>query len=292
MTNILAVTSKLGWGTINTKTGEYVSCELGKSQTSRAKDFFGLTWDNRYIYTLGREADSIKMYDKKLHYIGNVQIPIKLFDGHQILWIEKYNELVLTDAKRDMVVILNLQTGKADSFLIKSDDIAESHVNALYFDEVQDRLYVNCHNKGASCVKVYDYPDLTEPVDEKWIGVKAHNIWFEDDMLTICSSGKKQIIDETGRVKYNCQGFVRGVAITDDRIYAGQSGWRQLSGKYEFHGTDKQRCASILVLDNNYICKNELFLPLRIKEIFDIRILNRFDYSHNKKGFWQSNALE
>ncbi len=287
MDDILAMTSKLGLGTVNTKTGEYSQCDPGKSGVSRSKDFFGLTWDDEYIYTLGREAGHIKKYDKNLRYAGSLNIPEKLADGHQILWNEKYENFILTDAKKDIAVIFNPSTEDTDIFHIKSPEIDNSHVNALYYDDRKNYLYVNCHNKGESCVKIYRYPDLSKPVDEKWIGVKSHNIWFENNVLHMCSSGRKEIIDETGKLKYRCKGFVRGAAVTDDRIYAGQSGWRQTDGKYEFHGIGKRRCASIMVLDRNYNLLKEIFLPLRIKEIFDVRILNRFDYSHNKKGFWQ-----
>ncbi len=288
MDDILAITSKLGLGTVNAETGDYTQCDSGDSGVSRAKDFFGITWDDNFLYTLGREANHIKKYDRDLRYLGSLHLPEKLADGHQILWIEKYKQFVLTDAEKDMVMILDPETDNADIVHISSPGIEHSHVNTLYFDENKDLIYINCHNKGDSCVIIYQYPELSKPVDEKWIGIKSHNIWFENNLMHMCSSGRKEIIDENGSVKLKCMGFVRGAAVTDDRIYAGQSGWRQTDGKYKFHGIGKKRCASIMVLDRSYNLLKEIFLPPRIKEIFDVRILNRFDYSHNKKPFLHS----
>jgi len=287
MEDILAITSKLGFATVNTRTGEYSQCDPGKSSAPLTKDFFGITWDEKYLYILGRQAGSIKRYDKNLGYVDSLTLPEKLTDGHQILWNKKYNEFILTDAEQDIVMIFNPQTGHTDIFHIKPPEIKNSHVNALYYDDQKDLIYVNCHNNGKSCVKIYEYPALSHQVDEKWLGVKSHNIWFENNVLHICSSGRKEIIDETGKIRYKCKGFVRGAAVTDNRIYAGQSGWRQTDGRYEFHGIGKRRCASIIVLDRSYALLKEIFLPPRIKEIFDLRILNCFDYSHNKKGFLQ-----
>ena len=84
------------------------------------------------------------------------------------------------------------------------------HFNSVWRDG--EHLFLVAHNHGPS--EVWEVCASTREVQKKYLsGKHVHNVWREDGVLTMCSSGTGTVETVDGRVLCKVGQFPRGVVI-------------------------------------------------------------------------------
>ena len=141
-----------------------------------------------------------------------IESPIALRDLHGITYCS--GSLLLTSTLDEKIVIL--RDGYWDSWhpigQPAQEAIDKSHINTIV--STSDGLFVMLHNLGDSEVLRFDEVG-GRLLDRFQIGKQAHNIWFDEGKMRVCSSGEGRIVGVDNFV-LETGGFPRGYA-TDGR---------------------------------------------------------------------------
>src|ERR1700733_7087510 len=141
-----------------------------------------------------------------------IESPIALRDLHGITYCS--GSLLLTSTLDEKIVIL--RDGYWDSWhpigQPAQEAIDKSHINTIV--STSDGLFVMLHNLGDSEVLRFDEVG-GRLLDRFQIGKQAHNIWFDEGKMRVCSSGEGRIVGVDNFV-LKTGGFPRGYA-TDGR---------------------------------------------------------------------------
>jgi hypothetical protein len=155
-------------------------------------------------------------------------------------------------------------------------DIPEpSHLNSVFADPAAGKVYLVAHNDTghtgrSSDVIVYDENSGDVeiiPTDAH----SAHNIYVRDGELMYCDSGRGRLIRGHEPI-FEAEKLLRGLSITDDRIYVGGS------EKNPDRGRRKLSDAAIYILDKTGDPLAQVQFP-GVGDIYEIRQLHAFDYA-------------
>ena len=137
-----------------------------------------------------------------------IESPIALRDLHGIAYCNE--SLLLTSTRDEKIVIL--RNGSWDSWHPTGQPTEEatdkSHINTIVANS--DGLFVMLHNFGNSEVLRFDKA-AGRLLDRYQMGKQAHNIWFDDGNMRVCSSGEGRIVGDDGFL-LETGGFPRGYA--------------------------------------------------------------------------------
>jgi hypothetical protein len=137
-----------------------------------------------------------------------IESPIALRDLHGIAYCGE--SLLLTSTRDEKIVIL--RDGSWDSWRPTERPAEEatdaSHINTIV--TTSDGVFVMLHNFGNSEVLRFDGV-AGRLLDRSQLGKQAHNIWFDNGHMRVCSSGEGRIVGNDGFL-LETGGFPRGYA--------------------------------------------------------------------------------
>lgn len=158
---------------------------------------------------------------------------------------------------------------------IELDIVHPSHLNSIFADQAAGKVYLVAHNDTghtgrSSDIIVYD----AESADVETIPTEAHsahNIYVSDGELMYCDSGRGRLIRGHESI-FEAEKLLRGLSITDDRIFVGGS------EKNLDRGRRKLSDATIYILDRAGEPLSRVEFP-GVGDIYEIRQLCEFDYA-------------
>lgn len=233
--------------------------------------YYGFDVNDEYIYVGVRHNipsrlvpnqysnGEIIVYDFNFNYIKTIKPDFPLHQIHEILWYK--NKLYVTNTGYDMVAIYDGNSWEEWYPLGKPDDqkTDSHHFNTLTIHD--GKLYIGAHSFGPSTVFVFSL-STKEKINEIQIGNCAHNVWFDNDILHVCSSHEGLIASENGFIRSIAE-WPRGIALCNNTTIIGSSalGWNAKSfGPHNAH---------IYAFDSQWKQKGLLFLDGE-SQIFDI----------------------
>lgn len=251
-------------------------------------NFWGITWDRREgllynVRTTDKDTHFIEVRDLKniKKVLGRIDYENFSF-CHNILFVERTNTLYVTNTHRGEVLCFNYG-GLSD--VISFPGVCaqyKAHTNSLYYKK--GFLYVGHHNKGDSSICKYNV--LEKQTDKVvYLGRHIHDIWFEDEAITTCSSREatiKALHLGISRTLCECQGYPRGVAVNGSYRFVGHSVFTATDGLPDpRHLIDPIEHARIVVYDKWYNELNHFDLSeFDAKQVFCVRLLDVPDYAH------------
>ena len=251
--------------------------------------YFGISWNESLLYvTVGVRLAKGEEHGKKVNRIlcfdKNFNLKTELFnlgydiiDIHQILL--KDGVLWIVNTGKNRIDKFNLKTKKIKSWypIRYKRNVDINHFNSILIKE--KFLYIVAHNrKKPSLVLVYKYP--RKRLKKKIIlGKQAHNIYIDGDEIYVCDSlGTGNVISNRGNIFHIGKNYVRGLACSKNKFFVGVSkkaprNERQIGDCqiYEFNRETKEL--------------NKIYKLEGAGNIYDIRILDEFEYCHNNKPF-------
>ena len=249
------------------------SGEIEPILNNQGAPYYGLTWDETYVYVGARywdisEHDHLIVLDRDLHRVDEYELPT---GGmlHQILWHDGW--IYLTDTKTDRV--LRWRGGKWETVFDLGTGGDVYHINSLWHDGVHFWA-IGLHG--------HVWRDW-----ELWtqFPFEAHNIYVEDESLIVCASNQ-QAVSVNGQL-VNLEGpvssmqaagapwrvYTHGLARGPDAFYIG-------AAMVEPERFERKKGDSVVVVFDPDWQYREVLRFEDVGGIHDIRVLGA-DRAHN-----------
>ena len=257
--------------------------------SAETKHYYGLTWNDEYIFTCGQ---SIEMFDKDFNKIEEWNGGADL---HQCLWAN--NKLHICTTREDAVSILDIETGKAHPVEPANCD----HLNSIFFKDKKFYCCIHGNCKTTQCLQgLKAYPDaqhsqivefdLSFKETNRWrtVGHGNHNVFVQDGFIYTLNSvfGKLMKINMETDIRIDVDLkiddappiFPRGLARNDDYFFIGASHQASREDRSGIVGY-------IIALDNDLNFIDYFELP-DFHHVREVRLVNQVDYAHSKK-IWE-----
>ncbi|HEX5416667.1 MAG TPA: DUF4915 domain-containing protein [Chloroflexota bacterium] len=213
----------------------------------------------------------------------------QLVDPHDVLW--HGHHYVCVSSFTNSVLWVN-EAGQVDRIWRAAGEEDSFHLNSLVVH--QGRLYVTCFGRfekrrqwrehlqnGDGCV--FD-PESGATI---LTGLSApHHPRFVDGKWIVCNSARREVVEidgESGILSRRLQlaGWTRGLAITDDYIFVGES-----ANRHDAHGNST--ASIVTVCRKTWRVLNRVELPWR--EVYDLVVVSPALLEGVKRGF-RTNSL-
>ncbi len=265
-----------------------VYVDEGVTKDNRYHDFYGITWDEKFICITERTLRhaEILIFNGELKLEVKGLLTIEIFDAHQIFY--KNNKLYVTNPRKNEIVIKEENDeGKLVCRAVswKEPEDTYLHLNSIWCDG--QRFYVVEHRKKKQPKRIkildLDFNPLGEidisPESPQSVQLRGlHNIYIESSFLYTCSPEGLLQVDLLAKNSKNVvrspKGlYMRGLARTKDYFFLGLS---EMKGRGERDGGD----SAVLVVDNQFKLVAKLFLR-DTGGLHDIRAVDSLDLAHN-----------
>ncbi len=230
----------------------------------------GIDIDKGVLYSAGR--DSVRAHWIVVDENGPKLVEIKraISDGDGRHGVKARNgRLYVVDAITDMVGVagingedyynnINLRNGNSPN--------GRCHVNDLFFVDDESFIYTSfsdeqttSYHNGNGCVKKYSPGKPIETLKTNCL--RPHTPIIKDGDLYYCDSGNDCVVcGDSEKLSLPAPGFIRGLHVTDEWIYAGLSKERHIEGSancgvYRVDRSDHSRM---------------IFIPLPSGEVYGI----------------------
>ena len=241
--------------------------------------FYGVSWYKDHIYVVKdfqSKQPKICVLDEWFDEVGVLDMGNHLKKPHQI--VVNNDKLWVADAGKDALVEYDFKSGAVSDHALPDtggnfgSPLSKNHFNSLTFKD--ELLYVCAHNGTApSTILILDR--YLNEVNRFNMGSKTHNIALNKG-ITICNSADGTI-EHGEKVYYKINGFTRGLAQTDEEIIFGVSVPAKRNRR-----SNGVKGARIGIIKNGSTKVSEME---GCSQVYDIRILDKFDYGHHVKPF-------
>lgn len=264
----LIITTNRGVRLLDTESGEETI--LGEPKHS----FYGVSWDCDHIYIVADFSSphpKIRVINKCFEDIGTLDMRGHLIKPHQIAVND--GEMWVANSGKNALTSYDLTTGVFSEHILPDtggnfrSPFGKNHFNSLTFKN--GLVYVCAHNGSVpSTIIVLD--KCLKEVERFNMGLQTHNIALNGG-ITFCNSGQGSV--ECGTKVYcKVDGFVRGLAQTDEEIIFGVSTWAQRHRRL-----DGVSGAMVGFIKNSSV---EMIDIEGCSQIYEIRVMDKFDYGH------------
>ena len=260
--------------------------------------YYGITWDHNHTYIVCADfhpflrkltRPKVLVFDRFLRKIAETRPPFKIRGGvHQAYYDPFSDSMWWMSSKDDAALILHnsdwekwspvgetLREWRArlGAKAKKNWDQPDSdihHLNSVWMKD--GKIFFVAHNWGPS--EVYIFEQKTRKLlDLVPIGTCAHNVWTEGDDLFVCCSSEGTILNHRGEVKIKIDGFIRGVAATEQFRIVGISEKADRRNRARTAGHIK-----VLTHDWKPVC---CWSFKNAGQVLEVRILSEGDLCHN-----------
>jgi len=190
-----------------------------------------------------------------------------------------YNQILIYDLNKNSYKrVTDLCSNKIELSIYE-----HSHLNSIYVDN--NFIYCIAHNRTAHTNRSSElirYSKLDKTISIQDLNAhSAHNIININGSIYFCDSNNNKLFRDNN-VIFQSKKLLRGLSMTDDRIYVGGSEIDFIENKR--YSSD----ATIYILDTGGNQVGQLDFP-GLGNIYEIRQLNGVDYSLSN---WRNNAKE
>lgn len=247
---------------------------------------FGITWNDEHLFIANR-TNLIK-FDKNLNQLNHYDI----YHGnpHQILEID--SKIYAADTAVNAISVFDLETEKVQRLYdldsssevvidrrIHIRELDKNHLNSLHFDgQYLYALFHNWRKKNSEILKC----DLDlNVIDRFFIKAQlAHCVFKDRGFVSVLDTGITGCLvredDSCLQAKCLKHDFIRGYASNEDFHIIGLS-----------HRESEEFSQGARILAINKNTYERKIVNLSCDELADLRILDEYDLSHNKRGFLQ-----
>lgn len=252
---------------------------------------WGLTWNHDFVYAIHTPL-AIRNHGKftptgligKFSFDGKLinYVPTKekFVQPHQLQYYNGF--LWLADTGSNNIKKIDPDTGESWAIIpepsFPKGDI--HHFNGIWIHN--NKLYVTSHSQRGfqgrlttPGVYVLDY--ITHQFIAQWSqGSHIHNVFILNDQICVCNSDMGTIVAQDGSTQLYVGAYNRGVAITDEYIFVGQSPVEVRERRGGGH-----QC-SIIIFDKNKRQRIGDIQLFNMGQVMEIRCINQKDYAHNQ----------
>jgi len=259
-----------------------------------AESYYGITWDSekQIVYIVGSEPEVedgryLKTKLCKLTPNGELIdfIPIEedmeFGCAHQIHYHDGF--VFVADTLYNCVKKIDPSTGGGQSLKIDPKRFGKDfdHINSVWVD---DHIYVLGNGRtGSTIPRIYifdrDNYGLLGSVQQGIAG--AHNIARLWDQRVVLASYKGALVGEKNQILIQAGRFARGLSITDDYVFIGQSIIAEREARLNSN-------AGWISVHNNKDGTQIGNIKLsNAGQVHEVRCLNQKDYAHNGTTLWK-----
>lgn len=251
-------------------------------------DYYGITWHKNKIYITCDQTPSrlLEVSNKKINILRPPANSVQILRAHQIITIE--NDILILSAENDALFKFNIIRQEWSVFHLPHNNnfniISRKslyHPNSLIFKN--NELIVLClldtsltkSNQKKTKIFRYEYPTM-KLKKEEMLDTPAHHIWEIDRKEWYLDSGNRLIRSLDGEaIQIMNKGWLRGVGVGENEMIVG------LSHKASDRNQRRYKFGQILIIDRKNYKTDYVEFPFG--NINDIRLVNEFDFAHNKK---------
>jgi hypothetical protein len=155
------------------------------------------------------------------------------------------------------------------------DIFKPSHLNSAFYDRDNRRVSLVAHNLTAHTARSSDlvtYDPLTGKHSvQRTEGHSVHNVFAGNNEIIYCDSNNRRFV-RNGQTIFETDKLLRGLSITDDRMYVGGS-------DVDFENSRRSSSdAAIYVLDKDGRLQGTISIP-GVGNLYEIRQLSSHDYA-------------
>lgn len=243
--------------------------------------YYGITWSPERLYVIARGRDP-----RMLVYDGERQLeePPPLYLGapgysgpHQIHWYE--GRLYVTNTTLNRVEVWDELVGAGAEIRFECPAGRDvDHINSIWRDPETSLFYVVEHRtKRIRVMNAIGRVKRTISLTGSYLEAGIHNVFVKDLVLyTLCAKGVvlHDFVDgSTQLVKIDGAGYLRGLAVTANVFFVGDSEFQPRDQRYQ--GVSKMH-----VLDYRLNKIDEICFSSEFGQLLEIRLLEG-DLAHN-----------
>jgi hypothetical protein len=184
-----------------------------------------------------------------------------------------YNQILTTSVRRLLGRTVPATILSFDNTFL--DIFKPSHLNSVFYNRGDRHVRLVAHNLTAHTAKSSDlvaYDPLTgEHSVQRTESHSAHNVFTSDGETIYCDSNNRRLV-RNGQTIFEADKLLRGLSITDDRMYVGGS-------DVDFESSRRSSSdAAIYVLDRDGRLQGTVSIP-GVGNLYEIRQLSSHDYA-------------
>ena len=252
----------------------------GSQARHKASRPFGVSWNQENLFVANRT--NLIRFDKNLNQTNHYDV----YHGnpHQILEID--GKIYATDTSINCINVFDIESEKVERLFdpVKQEevnintpvhyrDMDKNHINSLHYDG--EFLYVLLHNWGKQFSEYLKLDLKLELVERKqFIAKFAHCVYLDRGIACTLDTGTSHYIvredNSCIRLKTFAEDFIRGYAANKDLHIIG--------------ATNRGKMDARLIFINKETLE-QTQLNLDCQDFAELRLIDEFDYSHNKESF-------
>ena len=252
----------------------------GSEARHRASRPFGVSWNQENLFVANR-TNLIK-FDKNLNQTNHYDI----YHGnpHQILEIG--GKIYAADTCINCINVFDIESEKVERLFdpVKQEEVTinapvhyreidKNHINSLHYDG--EFIYVLLHNWGRRFSEYLKLDLKLKLVKRKqFIAKLAHCVYFDEGIACTLDTGTSHCIvredNSCVRLRTFAEDFIRGYAANEDFHIVG--------------ATNRNKMKARLIFINKKTLE-QTQLNLDCRDFAELRLIDEFDYSHNKESF-------
>ena len=252
--------------------------EIVESLSEPNTGHYGVTWNSDYLFALFADTSvtdgtnqNIRLFDHQLNPVRDILMG-EIAGVHQILWSD--GMLWITSTNDDTIVIADEQGEIIKRWRpvpeFDEKHPGKQHVNSIWINN--GYIYTIAHGLNFGNPAIYCHNESFDMIFKRAIRRRAHNVYRHREKLFYIQNG--MVVFQNGSEIYVGEGMMKGLSVTDNRIYVGSS------RIIEDRATRLSNPYGVL-FELDYDFNTITNYQLDAGPVGEIRTLNQKDYAHH-----------